>query len=72
MRLALCYSVVVGMNMQILGVYLCSNESILSLALNPEGKIFLDSTVIISFTALIRIFRVISFESFHFCVLCFF
>ena len=40
MRLALRYSVVVGMNMQIFGVYVCFNESILSLTLDPEGKIF--------------------------------
>ena len=70
MHLALQYSVVVGMNMPIFGVYVCSNESILSLTLDPEGRIFSDSTVIISFTTLTSVFRVISFESFHFCVLC--
>ena len=62
MHLALQYSVVVGMDMPIFGVYVCSNESILSLALDPEGRIFSDSTVIISFTTLTRIFGVISFE----------
>ena len=41
MRLALWYSVVVGMNMQIFGVYVCSNELILSLTLHSEGKIFI-------------------------------
>ena len=40
MRLSLQYSVVVGMNMQIFGVYVCFNESILSPTLDPEGKIF--------------------------------
>ena len=40
MRLALRYSVVVGMNMQLFGVYVCTNESILSLTLDSEGKIF--------------------------------
>ena len=39
MRLALRYSVVVGMNMQTFGVYVCSNESILSLTLDSKGKI---------------------------------
>ena len=49
MRLALRYSVVVGMNMQIFGVYVCSNESILSLTLDFEGKIFFsDSTFRVS------------------------
>ena len=48
MRLALRYSVVVGMNMQIFGVYVCSNESILPLTLDSEGKIFSDSTFSVS------------------------
>ena len=49
MRLALRYSVVVGMNMQIFGVYVCSNESILSITLDSEGKIFFsDSTFSVS------------------------
>ena len=49
MRLALSYSVVVGMSMQIFGVYVCSNESILSLTLDSEGKMFFsDSTFSVS------------------------
>ena len=49
MRLALRYSVVVGMNMQIFGVYICSNGSILSLTVDSEGRIFFsDSTFSVS------------------------
>ena len=46
MRLALRYTVVVGINMQIFGLYVCSNESILSLTLDPEGRFFSDSNFI--------------------------
>ena len=40
MRLAWRYSAVVVMNMQISGVYVRSNESILLLTLDSKGKIF--------------------------------